>query len=103
MLDPCLAVLITRAHSHTLLQTRLELDLLRSFPNEVHTLFVHSIQRPDGSFMLGEPWDAADEDASPAVGEAMISRARELIPALDGATVESVHVALRCGVSACGP
>ena len=49
--------------------------------------------------MLGEPWDATDEDASPAVGEAMMSRARDLIPALAQATVESVHVALRCGMN----
>ena len=45
--------------------------------------------------MLGEPWDGVDEDVSPAIGEAMMSRAVTLLPALAQAEVKSVHVAYR--------
>ncbi len=45
--------------------------------------------------MIGDPRDSTEEDTGPGVGEAMLAKARELLPALQGVEVGSTHVAYR--------
>lgn len=45
--------------------------------------------------MLGEPFDSSSEDTSLGVGEEMLARAVQLLPALRQARIESVQVGHR--------
>ncbi|KAG1663017.1 hypothetical protein FOA52_016032 [Chlamydomonas sp. UWO 241] len=56
---------------------------------------VFLVQRPDGTFQLGQAYESEEEDASACMGEALMRDAVQLLPALATTRIEGVQVAFR--------